>query len=118
MFLGSIKRQLDDFLLSNPNNIVADLDGMRIFDPCLLAVASTDDALWEKLKQPDVIGPPHLSPAEWLEGAQSVICCFLPYTSRVRFARPPWTADLPLSIGAATGRSATRPSSPAWARSA
>jgi epoxyqueuosine reductase len=94
MFLGSIKRQLDDYLLGSPDNLVADLDGMRIFDPCLLAVASTDDALWEKLKQPDVIGPPHLSPAEWLEGAQSVICCFLPYTSRVRFAnrRKGWPA--------------------------
>ncbi len=86
MLLRGIKEQLDDFLLGEPKNIAADLDGMRIFDPPVLAVAGAGDALWEELKRPEIVGPQHLSPTEWLEGAQSVICCFLPFAKRVRSA--------------------------------
>jgi epoxyqueuosine reductase QueG len=84
--LETIKRQLDDFVLNDPQNFVSDLGMMRIYDQPLLAVASTEDLLWESLKQSCVVGPQHLSPAAWLSGAQSVLSCFLPFTERIRSA--------------------------------
>jgi epoxyqueuosine reductase QueG len=59
---------------------------LRIFDPPIFAVASARDPLWAELKQPQVIGPRHRSPEEWLPGARSVISYFLPYSQRVRQA--------------------------------
>ena len=86
MSLHTIMQQLNDFVLHSPDNIVNDLGMMRLYDQPLVAVASAEDMLWEKLKEPEVIGPHHLSPTEWLEGARSVISCFLPSTERVRSA--------------------------------
>jgi epoxyqueuosine reductase QueG len=85
-FLRAIKRQLDEFVLNSPENIVPDLGMMRIYDQPLLAVADAADALWATLQEDEVIGPQHLSPTTWLSEARSVICCFLPFTERVRSA--------------------------------
>lgn len=84
--LHAIEQQLNDFVLTSPNNVVSDLAMMRIFEHPMLAVASAEDAYWDKLQQPDVVGPGHLSPDQWLSGARSVLSCFLPYTERVRSA--------------------------------
>jgi epoxyqueuosine reductase QueG len=84
--LHTIKQQLDNFVLNSPENFVADLGMMAIYDQPLLAVASAEDELWDKLKEPDVVGPQHLSPAEWLPGARSLLSCFLPFTERIRSA--------------------------------
>ena len=86
VLLRSIEQQLDDFVLHSPKNIVADLDSMRIYDQPLVAVAGAEDMYWDRLKQPHVVGPQHLSPTEWLEGARSVISYFLPFTERIRSA--------------------------------
>jgi epoxyqueuosine reductase len=86
MLLDTIKQLLDDFVLISPQNVVPDLGMMQIFEPPLVAVARAADAYWETLKQPAIVGPHHLSPNEWLRGANSVISCFLPHTERVRFA--------------------------------
>jgi epoxyqueuosine reductase QueG len=86
LLLPAIEQQLGDFVLNSPENFVADLGMMRIFEPPLVAVASAQDLFWERLKQPEVVGPLHLSPTEWLSGARSVISCFLPFTERVRLA--------------------------------
>lgn len=84
--LHTIEQQLRDFVRDSPKNYVPELAMMRIYEQPLLAVASAEDELWEQLKQPEVIGPRHLSPAEWLPGARSVISCFLPFTERIRSA--------------------------------
>jgi epoxyqueuosine reductase QueG len=86
MLLRAIKQQLDDFACNSPKNFVPDLGMMRIYDPPLVAVAGAGDALWEQLKQPDIVGPQHLSPTEWLPGARSIVSSFLPYTERIRAA--------------------------------
>lgn len=86
MDLETIQQQLNDFVLHSPQNIVPELDGMQIFDPPLVAIASATDPWWETLKQPEIVGPHHLSPTEWLRGANSIISCFLPHTERVRSA--------------------------------
>jgi epoxyqueuosine reductase QueG len=84
--IHTIKQQLDDFVLKSPKNIVPDLGMMRLYELPLVAIASAEDLYWDELKKPEVIGPGHLSPTEWLSGARSVISCFLPFTERIRKA--------------------------------
>ncbi len=57
--------------------------GMRFFLPPIFSIGSADDARFQKLKEPKVIGPHHLMPEDWLPGAKSVISIFLPFTERV-----------------------------------
>jgi epoxyqueuosine reductase QueG len=86
MLLHTVQERVDEFVLRSPENLVPDLAMMRMYECPLIGVASAEDGLWNVLKQPDVVGPQHLSPTEWLEGAVSVISCFLPFTERVRSA--------------------------------
>ena len=72
------------FMQDTRLNIVPDLGSMRIFDAPLICVASSADPLFVKLKEPEVIGPHHMTPVEWLPGAQAVISYFLPFSQRVR----------------------------------
>jgi epoxyqueuosine reductase len=57
--------------------------GMRFFLPPAFAIGSALDARFRKLKEPQVIGPHHLLPEDWLPGARSIVSIFLPFTSRV-----------------------------------
>jgi epoxyqueuosine reductase len=84
--LHIIQQLLNGFVSSSPKNVVAELDMMHIYDQPLVGIASAEDTLWQTLKEPDVIGPLHLSPAEWMSEARSVISCFLPFTERIRSA--------------------------------
>ncbi|MGB8886976.1 MAG: hypothetical protein WCC87_09655 [Candidatus Korobacteraceae bacterium] len=84
--LPALAHQLEHFVLTSPENIVPELGAMRIFERPWLAVASADDLLWETLKQPEVVGAQHRSPAEWLAGARSIISCFFPFAERIRAA--------------------------------
>lgn len=47
--------------------------------PLLLKVAAADDPLFGEYQRPEVIGPHHALPGDWLPGARSVIALFLPY---------------------------------------
>jgi len=84
LLLHVIKEQVDAFVLNSPTNIVNELEMMRIWDQPLIGVASADDVLWQRLKEPDAVGPQHISPHEWLTGAKAVISYFLPFTQRIR----------------------------------
>ena len=84
MLLPDIIRMLGEFTNGSPLNRVPDLDNLRIFDSPLVGVAAVSDPLFERLKQPDAIGPNHLSPQEWLPESLSVISFFLPFTDVVR----------------------------------
>lgn len=84
MFLQTIREKIDGFVLTSPLNLVNELEMLRIYDQPLIGIASADDELWEKLKEPDAVGAQHLSPQEWLTGAKAVITYFLPYTKRIR----------------------------------
>ncbi|SHH60695.1 hypothetical protein SAMN02745823_00452 [Sporobacter termitidis DSM 10068] len=57
--------------------------GMRFFLPPVLAVGAASDEGFKKLQRPEVVGPHHLLPEDWLPGAKSVISLFLPFTERV-----------------------------------
>lgn len=57
--------------------------GMRFFLPPILSVGRADDPLFEEIRKPQVVGPHHRLPTDWLPGAKSVISLFLPFTERV-----------------------------------
>jgi len=84
--LNHLSALAEQFIASSPLNVVKDLRNMVIWEAPIFAAASADDPLFIKLKDPDVIGPHHLTPQEWLPEARSVICYFLPFSSDVRKA--------------------------------
>jgi epoxyqueuosine reductase QueG len=79
-----IGEQLAAFVADDPGNSLAAHGGMVIYDAPLVSFAAADDPLFARLKEPDVVGPHHLLPGEWLAGARSVISYFLPFTEAVR----------------------------------
>ncbi len=90
MRLDDLAAAAAGFIRESPLNRVADLGGLQIFDPPLMGAAAAGDPLFAVLKTPEAIGPRHLSPAEWLPGARTVVSFFLPFTAAVRQAnRPP-----------------------------
>ncbi|WP_325530259.1 4Fe-4S binding protein [Sporomusa sp.] len=88
-----MKEKVTEFVLNSPLNTVKELNNLHIWNQPLVGVASANDSLWERLKEPDAVGPQHLSPQEWLQGAASVISYFLPFTEPIR--RSNWPDDLP-----------------------
>ncbi|MDR1137433.1 MAG: 4Fe-4S binding protein [Synergistaceae bacterium] len=58
--------------------------GLRMFDAPIVGVASANDGYFTTFKQKSVIGEHFLTPAEWLQGARSVISFFFPKTARVK----------------------------------
>ena len=96
MLLTDLQKDANAFLSDSGMNLVehperistvpASDAPLRIYDQPLFAVADAGDLLWARLKEPQVIGPRHLSPEEWLPGARSVVSYFLPFSERVRMA--------------------------------
>lgn len=64
--------------------LLPELAGEKIFEAPLVCVASAQDPLYEKLTQPDVIGPWHMGPETWLPGAKAVISLFFPFTETIK----------------------------------
>ena len=101
----NVLREIADKLLrdSAENRIQAEvslrpeLSGMKIFKDCLLACADANDPIFTRLKSDfNAYGDMLRLPGEWLEGAKSVICFFLPYADEIRICdRPdsPYPAD-------------------------
>ncbi len=84
MLTQTVKEQIDRFVVNSPYNATPDLGGTHVSDASVVGVARADDPLWEKLKEPDVVGPHHLAPKQWLAGAKSVVSYFLPLSEPIR----------------------------------
>lgn len=91
--LARIETEVTAFLLDHPLNLVQaqdairpDLVGMRIYDAPVFAVGAADDPLFAALRGPGAIHPDYPLPGDWVDGAQSVISFFAPFTQRVRQA--------------------------------
>jgi len=56
------------------------------FDSPLIGIAYAGDVLFEDMKQPQAIGPHFITPKQWLEGAESVVSIFVPYSQAVKKA--------------------------------
>lgn len=57
---------------------------MTVFDSPLVGVASADDEIFERFKEPWAIGDSYVAPSVWLEGARSVVSLFFPFSEEVR----------------------------------
>jgi epoxyqueuosine reductase QueG len=75
---------ITDFVAHDERNAMAAHNGMRIFDAPLAGVAAADDGWFARFAEPGIVGPGHMTPGEWLIGARSVLCWFLPFTQAVR----------------------------------
>lgn len=84
--LPEIARLAGEFIEISPLNVVEELGSLRIYDKPVLGLAAADDPLFSRLKDPEIIGPHHLNPGEWLPEAQTVISYFLPFSERIREA--------------------------------
>jgi epoxyqueuosine reductase QueG len=86
MRLEVIEQAMATFLLESPLNTVEELGKMKIYNAPLVGVASIEDPLFARLKGPNVVGPLHLSPSEWMMDGKAVVSYFLPFTDTVRKA--------------------------------
>lgn len=73
-----------------PGNILRTTDkiaqkyvGTAMFDAPLVGFGAADDALFERFKSTDVIGPWHMSPDEWQLGAKAIVSLFFPMSEAV-----------------------------------
>ena len=73
-----------------PGNILRPTDkiqkkyvGTAMFDAPIVGFGSAADPLFDEYKDPAVIGPWHMSPAEWLPGAKSIVSLFFPMSEAV-----------------------------------
>lgn len=71
-------------IISEKDAITPEVAGLQMFEAPLVGIGAAEDALYETLKQEGVVGPWHMSPAEWLPGAKTVISLFFPFTEEVK----------------------------------
>lgn len=60
--------------------------GCAIYERPLIGIAAADDPLFEEYKRAEVVGPWHMSPDQWLDGAKAVVSLFFPFSEGVRRA--------------------------------
>ena len=85
-------------IISPETAIDASVAGLRMYEPPLVGFGAADDALFEKFKDPEAIGPWFMTPQEWLPGAKTVVSLFFPFSEQVRstngeqteWASPAW----------------------------
>ena len=97
------EKALKDYIRTSPENFIQvdnalrpELVGMRIFDEPLVGYASASDPYFTEAKKPHIIGAHFMAPDEWLAGAKTVVCMFLPLTEQIRKANRQnmaWPAD-------------------------
>lgn len=64
-----------------------------LYEMPLVGFADASDELFERYKQPEVIGANYYSPSEWLPRAKTVVSFFLPFTKAVRISNRTDRAD-------------------------
>ena len=75
------------FAQTNGNTVEIPGKGtVMLYNEPLIGFASADDELFEKYKQPEIIGTNFLTPTEWLPSAKTVVSFFLPFTEEVRLS--------------------------------
>ncbi len=80
---GEILRYVTALVVTDFRNALPEGDNLPIWDAPLVGIASASDPLFERFQDPEVVGPGHRLPHEWLPGAQSIISIFLPFTKEI-----------------------------------
>ena len=74
-------------LFSETDGNSVDIPGrgtVLLYDPPLIGCAAASDEIFERYKQPEIIGAGYYSPSEWLPAAKTVVSFFFPFTEAVR----------------------------------
>lgn len=88
---ATVNNQIAELFKATPGNVLTKQNkirskyvGITMFDAPIVGFGAADDALFEEYNNPQVIGPWHMSPNEWLDGAKTVISLFFPISEEVR----------------------------------
>ena len=80
-----IVEQVLDVYNTCAGNVIDEPDKkFTMFDAPLVGIGTANDELFDKYKEPGVIGPWFLKPEEWMEGAKTVVSIFFPFTQEVK----------------------------------
>lgn len=82
--IDTISEFLAELVETDPRNALPEGENVPMWQAPVVGIAAADDALFETLKQPGVVGPVHESPDYWLPGARSVVSFFLPWSREVK----------------------------------
>jgi len=77
---------LEDLVKTDFRNVLPEGDNPPIWDSPVVGFASARDPLFARFQDPEVVGPQHRLPEEWLPEAQSVISVFLPFSEPIHKA--------------------------------
>ena len=83
---NEVKALLMNIFSKAPDNRLPGEGARPIYDRPLIGFGAAEDRLFDDFKNPDIIGPWHMKPVEWLEGAKCVISLFYPFSAEVRDA--------------------------------
>ena len=61
-------------------DVASGLIGMRFFQRPVFSITCADAPGFAEIKRPELVGPHHLMPRDWLPDAKTVISIFLPYS--------------------------------------
>ena len=82
-----LEERIEAFCRACPGNTVqieGEAQPLTLFEPPIFGYADAHDPMFEQLQQPEVVGPHHLLPADWVEDAATVVSFFLPFSQQVR----------------------------------
>lgn len=83
-YAEELYKDLGESILGRNADVPEEYAELRLFDAPLVGFGSAEDPLFDIFKKPEVIGPWHMSPHEWLPGAKTVISFFFPASEPVR----------------------------------
>lgn len=86
---SELERIIKIIYAQTPGNVIKnapELPGRELlmYDEPIFGIGAADDALFEKYKEPGVIGPWYKAPSDWLSGASSVVSIFFPFSEEVK----------------------------------
>jgi ferredoxin len=81
--LEDLVRHVTELVRTDFRNALPEGDNPPIWDAPLVGIAAADDPLFERFQDPEVVGPGHRLPQEWLPGARSIVSVFLPFTEHI-----------------------------------
>jgi len=80
---AEVVRYLEDLVKNDFRNHLPEGDNPPIWDAPIVGFASAHDPVFERFQDPEVVGPQHRLPEEWLPGAESIISVFLPFSEPI-----------------------------------
>lgn len=83
LLLDEVVSYLNGLITNDFRNALPEGDNHPIWELPLVGVAAADDPLFDRFQDPEVVGPQHRLPQEWLPGAQSIVSVFLPFSEHI-----------------------------------